>query len=366
MMTIETKYLLASLQSLPGFGKTRINKLLSYFETPQQTWQAGPKVWREVLSLSEKTWLEIEKGYQENLPEILEQEFQKRHISVLVEEDEDYPHLLKEIEQSPLCLFVKGYYQSSKPCVAVVGSRAATHYGKSVTSCLAEGLSDCGFIVVSGLAKGIDACAHRGALKKGNTYAVLGSGHDFVYPKENEKLASEIQENGAIFSEYFYAVPPQAGFFPSRNRIISGMSVATLVVEAKETSGSLITANFALEQGREVFAVPGNIFSENSKGCHDLIRQGAKLVSSIEDILDEFQYLPIRKKDVRSESKDEIQLTIMQQKILAVLEVEFRHLDELAAELSMPIGSLLAELTQLELLGLAKGHPGGYYNKETL
>ncbi len=365
MMT-EGKYILASLQSMPSFGRSRISKLMTYFKTPHQTWQAGPKEWREILALPEKTWLEIEAVYRKDLAEILEQEFTKREISVLIEKDLGYPPLLKEIEQAPLCLFVKGDYHSSKPCVAVVGSRAATHYGKSVTGYLAEALADCGFIVVSGLAKGIDSYAHRGALKEGSTYAVLGSGHDYIYPKEHEKLALEIQEKGAVFSEYFYAVPPQAGFFPSRNRIISGMSVATLVVEAKATSGSLITANFALEQGREVFAVPGNVFSENSKGCHDLIRQGAKLVSSIEDILDEFQYIPSQKQNIRKNSDEGFQLTIMQQKILSSLEAELRHLDEMAAELALPIGSLLSELTQLELLGLAKGHPGGYYNKEAL
>jgi len=366
MKSIEEKYTLAALQSLPNLGKARIEKLIAYFDNPFEAWRAGPCQWREAFYLSVKGWNEIESFFRIELPEVLEIEFYKRNITVLTEQEEAYPRLLREIVQPPMCLFIKGQYYETKPCVAIVGSRAATHYGKSVASHLAEALADCGFIVVSGLAKGIDSVAHRGALKKGITYAVLGSGHDFIYPTEHEKLAEDIQEKGAVISEYFYALPPNAGYFPARNRIISGLSVATLVVEAKATSGSLITANFALEQGREVFAVPGNIFSENSKGCHDLIRQGAKLVSSIEDILDEFQYLHLDERAKLKTKGEEHQLTIMQQKIMSVLEVELQHLDEIALELVLPIGSLLAEMTQLELLGLAKGHPGGYYNKEAL
>ena len=366
MVQKQTKYTLAALQSLPNLGRSRIGKLISFFESPEQAWLAGPSQWRAALSLPDKQWSEIESQFQDTLPEKMEIEFYKRNISVLTEEEEAYPSLLKEIAQPPICLYIKGNYQRTKPCIAIVGSRAATHYGKSVANHLAEALADCGFVVVSGLAKGIDSVAHRGALKKGVTYAVLGSGHDFIYPCEHLKLADEIQEKGAVISEYFYATPPNAGYFPARNRIISGLSVATLVVEAKETSGSLITANFALEQGREVFAVPGSIFSESSKGCHDLIRQGAKLVGSIEDILDEFQYFHQEGQKNTKSKRQELQLTIMQQKILNTLEAELRHLDELAIELGLPIGSLLAEMTQLELLGLAKGHPGGYYNKEAL
>jgi DNA processing protein len=366
MKFTEEKYTLAALQSLPNLGKSRIDKLIAHFGNPSEAWQAGPLQWRDAFTLTVKGWNEIGSLFKIELPEQLEIEFYKRSITVLTEKEEAYPRLLREIVQPPMCLFIKGNYHETKPCVAIVGSRAATHYGKSVASYLAEALADCGFIIVSGLAKGIDSVAHRGALKKGCTYAVLGSGHDYIYPPDHAKLAEEIQEKGAVISEYFYALPPNAGYFPARNRIISGLSVATLVVEAKETSGSLITANFALEQGREVFAVPGNIFSENSKGCHDLIRQGAKLVSSIEDILDEFQYLHLGGQTKSKIMCEELQLTIMQQKILSVLEVELRHLDEIALELVLPIGSLLAEMTQLELLGLAKGHPGGYYNKEAL
>lgn len=366
MEQVQTKYTLAALQSLPNLGRHRIEKLLSFFESLEQTWLAGPREWRAALTLPSKHWLEIETQFQDALPEKMKIELFKRNISLLTEADEDYPNLLREISQPPLCLYIKGNYQPTRPCIAVVGSRAATHYGKSVANHLSEALADCGFVVVSGLAKGIDSVAHRGALKKGLTYAVLGSGHDHIYPVEHGTLAEEIQERGAVISEYFYAMPPNAGYFPARNRIISGLSVATLVVEAKETSGSLITANFALEQGREIFAVPGNIFSESSKGCHELIRQGAKIVGSLEDILDEFQYIhQIRQKSTETKRSD-LQLTLMQQKIMNTLEAELKHLDDLTLELSIPIGSLLAEMTQLELLGLAKGHPGGYYNKEAL
>lgn len=351
---------------MPQIGQTRVNQLLQHFGNAQMAWCAAPKLWRGTIALSEKQWTEVEQKYRLHLPELIYDDLMKRDIQMWIPEDEGYPELLREISLPPEHLFIQGEFSKDETCIAVVGSRKASHYGRTVASHLAEGLADCGFTVVSGLAQGIDSAAHKGALLKGRTVAVLGAGHDHIYPKEHAHLSQEIRNRGGVISEYLYPTTPQSGFFPARNRIISGLSLATIVVEAKDTSGSLITATFALEQGREVFAVPGNIFSENSKGCHDLIKQGAKLVHSIEDILDEFQYLSLSNRQKATSSSVEVSLTLMQQKILSALEAEPIHIDQLAVDLSLPVGVLLSELTQLDLLGLAKANPGGYYIKEVL
>ena len=355
-----------ALKAMPQIGQTRVNRLLQHFGNAQTAWCSSPIQWREVVALSEVQWTEVEQKYRPFLPEYIHEDLLKKEIKMLIPEDDSYPELLREISLPPEHLFIQGEFSKDETCIAIVGSRKASHYGKTVATHLAEGLADCGFTVVSGLAQGIDSAAHKGALLKGRTAAVLGAGHDHIYPKEHALLAREIQKQGGVISEYLYPTTPQAGFFPARNRIISGLSLATIVVEAKDTSGSLITATFALEQGREVFAVPGNIFSENSKGCHDLIKQGAKLVHSMEDVLDEFQYLSLLNRHKAISSSMEVSLTLMQQKVLSALEAEPIHIDQLAVDLSLPIGVLLSELTQLDLLGLAKANPGGYYNKEVL
>ncbi len=206
-------------------------------------------------------------------------------IRIISQKDDEYPILLRFIQNPPRILYVKGNIQNKEKCVAIVGSRTPSPYGLKCTRFFAEGIAEKGHIVTSGLARGIDSAAHKSVLGKGfSTYAVLGSGISSVYPKENLELAEEISRNGALISEYPPMSKPEKWHFPQRNRIISGMSHAVLIVEGKENSGSLITANHALDQGREVFCVPGNIFSENSKGVNLLINDGGRVVNHPDSI----------------------------------------------------------------------------------
>ena len=208
----------------------------------------------------------------------------------------DYPILLREIYDPPVILYIKGRrWDSASPQLAIVGTRRPTGYGLNCAERLAEDLAERGLVITSGLARGIDSAAHRGALRKGRTYAVFGSGLDFIYPKENRKVAEIAEQNGALVAEFPLGTPPSPENFPIRNRIIAGMSLGVVVVEAAEYSGSLITARLALDSNREVFAVPGNITSANSFGPHVLIRQGAKLVAGWQDVVEELPH-PIRER----------------------------------------------------------------------
>ncbi|MDE2260578.1 MAG: DNA-processing protein DprA [Betaproteobacteria bacterium] len=211
---------------------------------------------------------------------------------LILHDNPDYPPLLKELSDRPDFLFVKGNASLlSRPMIAIVGSRNATRQGCLDAEAFAESLSDAGITIVSGLADGIDAAAHRGALRgRGATVAVIGTGADRVYPAVNRGLAQDIATRGVIVSEFVLGSVAQKWHFPKRNRIIAGMSLGCLVVEASLTSGSIITARLGLEQGREIFAIPGSIHSPLSKGCHHLIRDGAKLVETARDILEELQY----------------------------------------------------------------------------
>lgn len=219
---------------------------------------------------------------------------QARKISI---SDKDYPARLKNIYSPPVDLYIKGeFLPEDEIAVALVGSRKASQYGLELSEKLAYDLATRGITVVSGLARGIDSAAHRGALKaKGRTIAVFGCGIDYIYPPENKLLAEQIQERGALISEFPDKLSPKPYNFPRRNRIISGLSLGVVVIEAARTSGALITANFALEQGREVFAVPGKVNSDTSEGVHRLLKEGAKLVETVDDIIEELNLTPLIK-----------------------------------------------------------------------
>jgi len=224
---------------------------------------------------------------------------QKQKIDFILPSENKYPYLLKEIYYAPSSFYIKGKIPEKMPCIAIVGTRKISPYGKLVTEKLVQKLVYYNFVIISGLADGIDTIAHETALKnKGKTIAILGSGLNKIFPYSNRELAQEIIKHGALITEYPLESPPLKHYFPWRNRIISGLSLATVVIEAPERSGALITARFALEQNREVFAIPGSIFNENSIGTNNLIKQGAKLVSQIEDIFEELNIqltLPIVK-----------------------------------------------------------------------
>jgi DNA processing protein len=298
-------------------------------------------------------------------------------IRLLVRESPDYPVVLAGLPDAPPYLFVRGTVEErDRAAVAIVGTRHATEYGKGIASKLASDLAQRGITVVSGLARGVDTQAHKGALDAGGrTFAVCGCGLDVAYPSENRALMEQIENAGACISEFAPTVHPEAWHFPARNRIISGLSVGVLVVEAAERSGALITADFALEQGREVFAVPGNIHKAQSKGAHALIKAGATLVDSVDDILTALNSRALPFEDLQKAQKTrkaEVgtgpktsgirpDLSAAENRVHLALDVEPRHVDDIAAIANMGAGEVNATLVMLELKGAARRLPGGLF-----
>ena len=285
------RYFLAALCRAPGVGSRVAASLVRALGSAKTAWQAGAAALREAhLSPERAAALHDFCRRNEGLPEAIAAACEKGGIALFTPADEAYPALLREIYDPPQTLFCRGSLDClSHSAVAMVGARHASAYGKGAAEDIALGLAERGFVVVSGAARGIDTASHRGALKAGATVAVLGCGVDVAYPRENARLLSEIAEKGAVISEYAPGTAPFAAFFPARNRIISGVAHGTVVVEAAERSGSLITAEFALSEGRDVFAVPGSIYSETSRSCHRLIQQGARLVASAADVAAEYE-----------------------------------------------------------------------------
>ena len=281
--------------------------------------------------------------------------------------DADWPPLLAQLSDAPAALLGLGSRALlSDPQIAIVGARHASREGLRNAEAFAEALSQAGIAVTSGLAHGIDAAAHRGALKgTGGTVAVVGTGADRVYPAANRELAHRIAEQGALVSEFPLGTPPRAQNFPRRNRIVSGLSVGTLVVEAAERSGSLITARLASQQGREVFAIPGSIHNPMARGCHRLIRQGAKLVETAQDILEEvFPHLQAQLSlDEAQPAVDTGSLSTEAQQLLGQVDFDPVSLDELAVRTRWPVSSLQGALLELELAGCVEALPGGQYRR---
>jgi DNA processing protein len=283
---------------------------------------------------------------------------------VVVNGDEDYPSLLREIYDPPIVLYVKGkLLPSDKNSIAMVGSRMTTHYGIEVARKLAYQLAYLGVTVVSGGARGIDTAAHQGALSaKGRTIAVLGTGINLVWPPENAELYERIAANGAVITQFPFNRSGDKQTFPIRNRIVAGMTLGTVVVEANLTSGALITANLANEYGRQVFAVPGRIDSPRSKGCHDLIKKGAKLCESAEDILTEFEYLfPASNKPPTANETGvlpALELSANEQKIYDALSKEEISIDDVIRKSSLPASAVSVGLLSLEMKRLIRQLPG--------
>lgn len=281
-------------------------------------------------------------------------------ISVLTWEDEGYPRLLQQIYDPPPVLYVKGrLLPEDEWAVAVVGTRAATTYGKEATTRIAGGLARNGVTIVSGLARGIDSTAHRAALDAGGrTIGVLGCGLDIVYPPENRRLSAQVTQQGALVSEYPLGTPPEGGNFPPRNRIISGMSLGTVIVEAGRRSGALITADYALDQGREVFAVPGNIFRRASQGTNALIREGAAPVLSVEDIL---EVLNLSMVSQQQAARAIIPENETESCLLDVLSADPVHVDEISQQVGLPISDVTSALALMELKGMVRQIGGMHY-----
>lgn len=294
----------------------------------------------------------------------VKEELKRRRITAVTVFDPEYPEYLKEIAQPPWVLYIKGDPSLlSEVCFAVVGTRKPTHYGKRVARRIGVEIASRGWVVVSGMAAGIDTEAHRGALEaEGRTVAVLGSGVDVVYPKHLRALYAELVHKGAVCSEMPPGTAPRPGLFPQRNRIIAGLSVGTLVVEAAERSGALITADFSMEQGREVFAIPGPITSEKSVGTNRLIQQGAKCVTGVEDILEEFPSL-VRTPASPAKPAEPSDLSPEERRLLSLLEDEPVHMDELVERISLPAGQIHRHLVSLLLKKRIRQLPGSRYVK---
>ena len=285
-------------------------------------------------------------------------------VGLLVASQPEYPQQLRTIYDPPGVLFVRGQVLAVDGlAVAIVGTRHATPYGLAQAERLAAGLARAGYTIVSGLARGIDAAAHRGALKAGGrTLAVLGSGVLNIYPPEHVQLADEVITQGAVLSENPPRSPPLAGAFPQRNRIVTGLSLGVIVVEAADRSGALISARHAMEQGREVFAVPGRVDSRMSKGCHRLIRDGAKLVETVDDVLEELGPLAAPTQAVSTETGDrreirhpvELQLNEPEQAVLAAIGDENISIDEVVVASGLPVQNVLSILSVLEMRRLIR------------
>jgi DNA processing protein len=286
---------------------------------------------------------------------------------VLIQSDENYPAALREIYDPPLVLYVKGQINAKdKNSVALVGSRMSTHYGVETARKLAYQLAYVGVTVVSGGARGIDTAAHQGALSaKGRTIAVLGTGLNLIFPPENAELYERIAANGAVITQFPFNRPADKQSFPIRNRIVAGMTLGTVVVEANLTSGALITANFATDYGRQVFAVPGRIDSPRSKGCHELIKKGAKLCEGVEDILSEFEYLfPASNRPAAASETGvlpALELGENEKLVYDSLDHEELAIDEVIRKCGLPSSAVSVALFSLEMKRLVKQLPGKLY-----
>ena len=355
------------LNAIPGLSNFHLRELLEKFDSAKKILMLNWKDLSGEGKVCERLSESIQRFPQDNF---LREEFKlikEKRIRLLSFQDEDYPENLKEIPDAPVILYLKGNLERIMPlAIAVVGSRRASIYGLTVAEKMARGLSELGITVVSGMARGIDTAAHRATLKvKGDTIAVLGCGLTHIYPSENQRLYEEIAARGLVLSEFPMQRPPLAYNFPRRNRIISGLSLGVIVVEASQRSGALITSRFALEQGREIFAVPGQLGHPNSVGVHNLIKQGAKLINCLEDVIVELapqikQYLVEQKKsreEIRNEKK-RILLSKTEEQIYHCIENKPIHIDVLIQQVGFSIPFLTNILLKLELKHLVKQLPG--------
>lgn len=358
---METIALWLALSQIPGVGPKRLYNLIEHFGGIQAAWTAEPEAMARVPGWNVPLAYAVAGARRTVRVGPALDMLVRMGIRVITFLDTAYPSILKKIYDPPPLLYVRGSLEPvDARAVAIVGSRRASAYGRRVAESLAADLARAGVTVVSGLARGIDSAAHCGALKGGGrTIAVLGSGADIIYPPENRGLAREIEASGAVISELPLGTPPLSGNFPGRNRIISGLSLGVVVVEAGERSGSLHTVDYALEQGRDVFAVPGSIQNPLAVGPHRLIKQGARLVDAAGDILEELGLTP---ESSRSQVPQPAHaLTREEQMLLGWLNDQPVAPDDLAEATALPIALITSALLMLELKGLVCQAPGGHY-----
>ncbi len=347
------------LNSIQGVTVKVIEKLENYYGNLENIWLGSNNDMNKIKSISEKTRLEIiskkDKTYFDNMIENIK----KNDVKVLTIMDEEFPEKLKYIYNSPKVLYVKGdMLKRQERLIGIVGARKATAYGKHITNKLTNELLDLGINPVSGMAKGVDTEVHLASIKKNQrNIAVLGCGVDVVYPKSNKYIYEKIIENGSVISEFSLGTQPLKYNFPQRNRIISGLSSGVLVIEAGERSGSLITAHHAAEQGKEVFAVPGNINSIYSRGTNLLIKDGAKIVLGVEDIIEEIREFKDIKINKQKRQVDYSKLSEDEVKIISFIEEEPIHTDLICLKTNMSISNVNSILTILEMKGIVRKLP---------
>ncbi len=349
-------YHLLCLLSIPGIGPHRVRKLVSHFKSPEEVLKGSLKDLMRIDTIDKKTAQAIRQKVNPRFAESQLSHIEKYQVKCIGYWDPDYPEILKKIYDPPIVLFVKGKLDKLDHCnIAVVGMRSPSEYGRWIAEKLGQDLARHGVVVVSGMARGIDTQVHYGVLKaSGKTMAILGCGINVVYPPENRRLYEKIIETGLVISEFPMDTEPASGHFPRRNRIISGLSLGTVVVEAGEKSGALITAYMALEQGREVFAVPGSIRSSKTRGTHRLLKEGAKLVECVEDILVEIPGWTIDEKERDHKSNIVDQLSAGEKKLWQVLSDEPLHIDRIAIEANVTTSEALAVLLSMELKNCVK------------
>lgn len=363
LTTHDTILAYLTLLSVKGLGPRKIKMLLEHFGSVITILEADKQALAEVEGFGAVTIAAIEETKKKDWASKELERAEKLGIQLVHLEHESYPNALKQIYDPPPLLYVRGQLPSSERAIGIVGTRDASDYAMKFTESLARELTNANVTVVSGLALGIDSAAHLGAVsaEHGQTVAVLGSAVNIIYPKQNEALAKRIEEgHGAIISEYTIGTGPTATNFPGRNRIINGLSKGVVVVEAGEKSGALITSDYALEEGRTVFAVPGRVGDSKAKGTLSLLKQGAVLVQSVDDILNEFGWTS------NSTAKDSpaIQLSEVEGKIVSsIKKLGTPLLDDLLSTTELPISELIRTLTLLELKGVTKQLPGGRYTK---
>jgi DNA processing protein len=355
-----------TLKSVPGIGNLLFRRLVDQLAAPERILSAPtaqlaqvkgitPRLAAAILRQTTPDWVRIELSRVAN-----------SGFKLITLHDPSYPELLRHIPDPPPLLYAYGSLEPAAAHIAMVGSRKATTYGLTSTRRLSRQLAERGMTVVSGMARGIDTAAHQGALEAGGqTVAVLGSGLKRIYPAENRQLFDQIGKHGAVLTEYRLDAEPEAHHFPQRNRVISGISLGTVVVEAAQRSGSLITARLAAEQGREVFAVPGSIHAPTARGTHALIQQGAKLVATADDVLDELQpQLAGFQTPVHGSATALPALSADETRVLEAIGPYPLHIDELARQLQHDMGRLSATLMQLELKGVICQEPGRYFLRQ--
>ena len=344
---------------IKGIGAVRMQGLISYFGDMQTAWNADSDSLAEA-GLSAKVIERVNTAKETVSLDQVWEKIEAQGIKILTWNDEEYPARLKEIDQPPPVLYIRGeYLPDDLFAVAIVGTRKVTPYGRQVTEEIASFLAANGMTVISGLARGVDAIAHQTALKAGGrTIGILGSGVDKIYPPEHRGLAEQMMQRGAIISDYAVGTPPDASNFPPRNRIISGLSLAVVVIEAAETSGALITAEFAAVQGREIFAVPGSILAPQSTGTNRLIQKGAQPLLTPADLM---QALDLTRIGAQKSARKILPADETEARVLSVLGSEPLHVDEIRNQAGLPIEKISATLAMMELKGMVRQVGGMNY-----